>query len=52
MRNVEEDALLDEIKVEMGYEGEFLMERFLGEAERVEVCRDKLRVTRKQEDCG
>lgn len=50
MRNVKEDELLAEIMEEMGYEGEFSMEQFLKETERVEVCLDKLRVIRKQ--CG
>ncbi len=52
MRNVKEDALLDEIQAEMGYEGEFPVERFLEEARRVEVCRWKLNVIRKQAECG
>lgn len=52
MRNVKEDALLDEIKAEMGYEGEFPTERFLGEAKRVEIFRGKVRVIRKQGECG
>lgn len=36
----------------MGYEGEFPTERFLGEAKRVEIFRGKVRVIRKQGECG
>lgn len=49
MRIVKEDALLAEIGVGLGYEGEdFPMEQVWEGIERVEVCRWKLNVIRKQ----